>query len=102
MLSRSRFIAPATHTVRFYRPIEHQVPDIMLVDLEMPRMNGLELTAHVRTNEATHGIPVIMITSRSTEKHRQQASKAGVNVYMTKPFAEDELASNIGTCLGHA
>lgn len=82
--------------------IEHQTPDIMLIDLEMPRMNGLELTAHVRTNKTTHDVPVIMITSRSTEKHRQQASKVGVNVYMTKPFAEDELASTIDNCLEQA
>ena len=81
--------------------IENQLPDIMLVDLEMPRMNGLELTSHVRTNEATRAIPVIMVTSRTTEKHRQQANKAGVNIYLTKPFAEDELASHIGACLGN-
>lgn len=79
--------------------IEKRPPDILLVDLEMPRMNGLELTSHVRMHESTRNIPVIMITSRSTEKHRQQANKAGVNYYMTKPFAEDELTKNIGSCL---
>lgn len=74
-------------------------PDLLLVDMEMPRMNGLELTSHVRANEATRNIPVIMITSRSTEKHRQKAKGVGVNFYMTKPFSEDELLQNIGSAL---
>ncbi len=71
--------------------LEKMVPDIMLVDMEMPRMNGLELTTHVRTREATRHVPIVMITSRSTDKHRKQAEAAGVNAYQTKPFAEDEL-----------
>ena len=82
--------------------IEARSPDILLVDLEMPRMNGLELTSHVRAQKATQNVPVIMITSRSTEKHRQQAERAGVNIYMTKPYAEDELATHIHSCIAHA
>ena len=70
-------------------------PDIVLADLEMPRMNGLELTAHLRANPATRELPVIMITSRSTEKHRREAETMGVNVYLTKPFVEDELLEHI-------
>ncbi len=66
-------------------------PDLVLLDLEMPRMNGLELTSHIRANSATRGLPIVMITSRSTEKHRQQAIAAGVNHYVTKPFSEEEL-----------
>jgi CheY-like chemotaxis protein len=57
----------------------------------MPRMNGLEFTTHVRSREATRNVPVIMITSRSTEKHRKQAESVGVNVYLTKPFSDDDL-----------
>jgi CheY-like chemotaxis protein len=75
--------------------LEHTVPDILLIDLEMPRMNGLELTAHVRSRSATTHLPVLMVTSRSTEKHRRSAMQAGVNVYLVKPFAEDELAMHI-------
>jgi chemosensory pili system protein ChpA (sensor histidine kinase/response regulator) len=74
-------------------------PDILLVDLEMPRMNGLELTSHVRANDVTNDLPVIMITSRSTEKHRQEADRVGVNVYLTKPFAEDELLEHVNAIL---
>jgi chemosensory pili system protein ChpA (sensor histidine kinase/response regulator) len=75
--------------------LEHTVPDILLIDLEMPRMNGLELTAHVRSRSATMHLPVLMVTSRSAEKHRRSAMQAGVNVYLVKPFAEDELAVHI-------
>lgn len=75
--------------------LEQNLPDILLVDLEMPRMNGLELTSHVRSREATKHLPVIMITSRSTEKHRQSATQAGVNIYLIKPFSEDDLAAHI-------
>ena len=70
-------------------------PDLVLADLEMPRMNGLELTAHLRANQATRDLPVIMITSRSTEKHRREAETTGVNIYLTKPFMEDELLGHI-------
>ncbi len=70
-------------------------PDILLVDMEMPRMNGLELTAHMRAQAATATIPIIMITSRSTEKHRRQAESAGVNIYLTKPFGEEQLLRHV-------
>ncbi|ALG67994.1 response regulator [Beggiatoa leptomitoformis] len=66
-------------------------PNVMLVDMEMPRMNGLELTAHVRANPATQKLPIFMITSRTTEKHREQARTAGVSAYLTKPYQDTEL-----------
>lgn len=75
--------------------LQEQTPHIMLVDMEMPRMNGLELTAHVRANESTKHIPVIMITSRNTEKHRNLATAAGVDTYLNKPFSEEELLHHI-------
>ena len=79
--------------------IENHIPDIILVDLEMPRMNGLEFTSHIRNKSETKNIPVIMITSRSTEKHRDMADAAGVSAYLTKPFSEDELLENIQNLL---
>jgi len=74
-------------------------PDIILVDLEMPRMNGLELTSHVRANDETKDVPVIVVTSRSTDKHRQQAARVGASAYVTKPFQENELLDLIHTSL---
>ncbi|MDG4553057.1 MAG: response regulator [Candidatus Competibacter sp.] len=75
--------------------IKNKRPDLVLADLEMPRMNGLELTAHLRANQTTHNLPVIMITSRSTAKHRHEAEAVGVDTYLTKPFMEDELLEQI-------
>lgn len=75
--------------------LDNWKPDILLVDMEMPRMNGLELTAHVRAREGMAETPVIMITSRSTEKHRRQATAVGVNVYLTKPFADEQLLGHV-------
>lgn len=79
--------------------IENKNPDIILVDMEMPRMNGMELTSHVRGLENAKDIPVIMITSRSTDKHRKQAEAAGVDIYMTKPFSEDDLLDHVHSLL---
>jgi chemosensory pili system protein ChpA (sensor histidine kinase/response regulator) len=75
--------------------LQRFVPSVMLVDMEMPRMNGIELTAHVRDSSRTKDIPVIMITSRSTEKHRRMCKDAGVNVYLTKPYSDDVLIDHV-------
>ncbi len=77
------------------KQIEDKQPDIVLVDLEMPRMNGIELSAHLKGNKETEQIPIIMITSRATEKHRKQAKAAGVAKFMLKPFSEESLINNI-------
>jgi chemosensory pili system protein ChpA (sensor histidine kinase/response regulator) len=75
--------------------LREQVPDIMLVDIEMPRMDGYELTANVRSDAALRHVPIIMITSRAGTKHRDRAMQLGVNFYMSKPYQEDELMRNI-------
>ncbi len=74
--------------------IEKEKPQIILTDLEMPRMNGLELASHVRRSEQKN-TPVIMITSRNMQKHRAQAMQIGINHYLTKPFEEDTLLTAI-------
>ena len=70
-------------------------PDVMLLDIEMPRMDGFELATNMRNDDALKDIPIIMITSRTGEKHRERAFDIGVNKYMGKPFSEDELLENI-------
>jgi chemosensory pili system protein ChpA (sensor histidine kinase/response regulator) len=70
-------------------------PDLMLVDIEMPRMDGFDLTRNVRGNEATRAIPIIMITSRTADKHRNHALGLGVDAYFGKPFQEDVLLAAI-------
>ncbi|WP_229202265.1 hybrid sensor histidine kinase/response regulator [Pseudoduganella aquatica] len=70
-------------------------PDLMLVDIEMPRMDGFDLTRNVRGDERTRDIPIIMITSRSADKHRNYAMQLGVNAYFGKPFQEPVLLGAI-------
>ena len=73
---------------------EHQ-PDVMLLDVEMPRMDGFELATNMRNSAELKGIPIIMITSRTASKHRQRALEIGVNEYMGKPYNENDLLENI-------
>ena len=70
-------------------------PDVMLLDIEMPRMDGYEVASHVRNDPRLVDLPIIMITSRSGSKHKEKAMEIGVNKYMGKPFQEDELLKNI-------
>lgn len=79
--------------------LQEHIPDIMLLDIEMPRMDGFELATHVRNEARLRNIPIIMITSRTGDKHRQRAMKIGVNRYLGKPFQETELLENINALL---
>ena len=67
------------------------VPDVMLVDIEMPRMDGFDLTRNIRADTRFKNIPIIMITSRTADKHRNYAFEIGVNQYLGKPYQEEEL-----------
>jgi len=73
---------------------EH-VPDIILLDIEMPRMDGYEVAAHVRADPRLRDVPIIMITSRVGEKHRARAIELGVDDYLGKPYQESELLDAI-------
>ncbi len=75
--------------------LHESIPDVMLLDVEMPRMDGFELATHMRDDEVFQNIPIIMITSRTGEKHRDRALKIGVNEYMGKPYQEHDLIRNI-------
>lgn len=70
-------------------------PDVILLDIEMPRMDGFEFAKNVRGDPKTADIPIIMITSRTADKHRSRAMDIGVNVYLGKPFQEEELLGHI-------
>lgn len=71
------------------------IPDLMLLDIEMPRMDGFEVATYIRHDSNFKTLPIIMITSRTGEKHREHAFSLGVNDYMGKPFQEADLVSNI-------
>ncbi|THF61279.1 hybrid sensor histidine kinase/response regulator [Pseudothauera rhizosphaerae] len=67
------------------------VPDVVLSDIEMPRMDGFDLVRNIRADERTRAVPVIMITSRLADKHKRYAEEVGANHYLGKPFQEEEL-----------
>jgi chemosensory pili system protein ChpA (sensor histidine kinase/response regulator) len=75
-------------------------PDAMLVDIEMPRMDGFDLTRSVRADSKTQHVPIIMITSRTAEKHRNYALQLGVNVYLGKPYTDEDLTRHIRALIG--
>ena len=78
----------------------HGACHLVLTDLEMPRTSGYELMAHLRQNPATRGLPVIVLTSRAGDKHRDKALKEGASGFLTKPVQEDQLIVAIKKFLG--
>jgi chemosensory pili system protein ChpA (sensor histidine kinase/response regulator) len=79
--------------------LRENIPDLMLLDVEMPRMDGFELATQMRNDDDLKHIPIIMITSRTGKKHRTHASKIGINIHLGKPFNEQELLESIGKLL---
>jgi len=75
--------------------LEEHLPDILLLDIEMPRMDGFEVAAQVRNDERLQHLPIIMITSRTGQKHRDRAMALGVNDYLGKPYQESVLLESI-------
>jgi chemosensory pili system protein ChpA (sensor histidine kinase/response regulator) len=100
LLERQGFlVVTAKDGVDAIQILEDLTPDIMLLDIEMPRMDGFEVANLVRHNPRLSDLPIIMITSRTGEKHRERAFQIGVNCYMGKPFQEQELLENINELL---
>jgi chemosensory pili system protein ChpA (sensor histidine kinase/response regulator) len=80
---------------------EHH-PDLILLDIEMPRMDGFEFTKTIKGDPKNAHIPIIMITSRTAEKHRNHAAELGVDLYLGKPYQEDELLRHLRDMLSMA
>lgn len=81
--------------------LQDSVPDLMLLDIEMPRMDGYELAIYMRNDARLRNVPIIMITSRTGEKHRQRALEIGVERYLGKPYQEDDLLRHVQEILVH-
>jgi chemosensory pili system protein ChpA (sensor histidine kinase/response regulator) len=75
-------------------------PAVLLSDIEMPRMDGFDLVRNVRADERLADLPVVMITSRIAQKHRDYASELGVDHYLGKPYSEEELLSLVARYCG--
>ncbi|BCL77138.1 hypothetical protein JHS3_28740 [Jeongeupia sp. HS-3] len=96
LLAREGFqVVTAKDGVDALQQLQDVTPAVMLVDVEMPRMDGFELTRNVRNNEGTRTTPIVMITSRTADKHKNYAFELGVDVFLGKPYQEDELLGHI-------
>ncbi len=82
--------------------IQQSAPDLIIMDIEMPRMDGYELTALLKSRETYYNIPIVMLTSRAGLKHRQEAEKVGADGFLVKPYKEEELLQIVGTLLERA
>jgi len=96
LLERHGFeVSTAKDGMHAMEVLQDEKPDVMLLDIEMPRMDGFEVASLVRHDARLQDVPIIMITSRTGDKHRERAMSIGVNEYMGKPFQEEALLENI-------
>ena len=95
LLRESYEVATAKDGVDALQQLQDIMPDIILLDIEMPRMDGFEFARNMRADAKLRGIPIIMITSRTADKHRNHALELGVNEYMGKPYQEEQLLALI-------
>jgi chemosensory pili system protein ChpA (sensor histidine kinase/response regulator) len=86
-------VALANDGLQALERLRDETPVLVLSDIEMPRMDGFDLARNIRSDAALMHLPIIMITSRMAEKHREHARALGVNHYLGKPYPEEELLS---------
>ena len=96
LLSREGFdVLTAKDGIEALDVLDGETPDVILLDIEMPRMDGFEFARTLKGDPAKARIPIVMITSRTAEKHRNRAKELGVDLYLGKPFQEEELLRNL-------
>ncbi|HEY2926686.1 response regulator [Piscinibacter sp.] len=101
LLAQHRYrVSYATDGLDAAQQMQASMPDVVITDVEMPGMDGFELTRHVRENPLTAHIPVIMITA-ADDRHREDANRAGVSVLLGKPYPEKELIAHIRLAMNH-
>ncbi|MCB2018491.1 MAG: response regulator, partial [Hydrogenophaga sp.] len=88
-------VALAADGLQALERLQHERPTVVLSDIEMPRMDGFDLVRNIRSDPRLADLPVIMITSRIAEKHREHARELGVDHYLGKPYSEEELLALI-------
>ena len=100
VLERNNFeVVTAKDGLDALERMDERVPDLMLLDIEMPRMDGYELAKHMKADPRLRDVLIMMITSRTGEKHRQRAFDLGVDRYLGKPYQEPELMRNVNELL---
>ena len=103
LLKRQGFdIITARDGVDAVAQLNLQIPDVILLDIEMPRMDGFEFATLVRNDAQYHGLPIIMITSRTGDKHRERAKELNVDAYLGKPYQEEQLVNALKDLLGNS
>lgn len=101
VLERHNFeVVTAKDGVDALERLDERVPDLMLLDIEMPRMDGYELATLMKQDPRLRDVPIVMITSRTGDKHRQRALEIGVARYLGKPYQENELMRTVFALLG--
>ena len=102
MLQREGYrVSLAADGLQALERLQEERPTVVLSDIEMPRMDGFDLARNIRADSALRDLPIIMITSRIAEKHREHAMELGVNHYLGKPYGEEELLELVGRYAAH-
>lgn len=93
---------PATSGMEALERLTHDLPDLVILDLMMPEMDGLEVCRHIRADPRTAHLPVMILTARTQPESRAEAFRAGADDYVTKPVHPDELVARLQAILEHA
>jgi len=101
LLSDNYEISVVDDGVACLESIDSRVPDLLLLDVSMPRMNGLDVCRSIRKNEAIKNMPIIILSASASQNDIDKGMKAGANSYITKPFSIDALISEIERILGN-
>lgn len=91
-------VAVARHGTEALEQLREMTPAAMLLDIEMPRMDGFELLGRMRADARLKSVPVAMVTSRAAERHRSHAMQLGANAYFGKPYRDQELFGWLASC----
>jgi chemosensory pili system protein ChpA (sensor histidine kinase/response regulator) len=101
LLSRAGYdVSAAKDGADALQQMQRGLPDLLVIDLEMPRMDGFELARILRADGRTAQVPIVVVTSRLAEKHQRRAAEMGADAFFGKPYAEDELLACIAGLLG--
>src|SRR6185437_3511029 len=101
LLTREGYdVVTARDGVDALKLLSDHAPDAILLDIEMPRMDGFEFAKTIKGDAKTASIPIVMITSRTADKHRNRAAQLGVDRFLGKPYQEDELLGALRGLLG--